>query len=684
MDVIKTDCALCVNCCGLECYVEDGKLVKVAGMKEHPASRGRLCPKGENLVEFLYSPDRIVHPMRKGQDGIWQQITWDDAYDEIAEKLLKVKREYGPEALALYCGSIGVEHFEAAAFLQRFKAAFGTPNFLSVEGGCFRDRILARQMTFGRYTIPDELEYTKLAVLWAHNPEESMAPLGYRMRECAANGMEIIVIDPRRIPLAELGMYLQPRPGTDLALMLAMANVIIAEDLWSKGFINEWAHGFEEFKEHVKKYTPERMAEICGVSAVDIKRVARKIATTKPMAIYQGTASLDRQSINVHSHRMIGILMALTGNIDIEGGWIPFSPFFLTDLRLPLESRKPIGADEYPLYYELWGRPVPYGQYTLLTRQILEGKPYPIRALMSSAGNPAVTLPYPQRFREAVKTLDLFVVIDLFMTETAELADIFLPACSFLETTGLGSYTVQGNFGVPYIQLRQQIVEPLGESKTDWLIWSELAERLGFGEHFPWRTNEQMLDMLVEPSGFNYEHFKSHPEGFLYRDRKYAQVPQKFRTPSGKIEIYSDTLAEYGFDPLPTFYEPTESPVQTPELAKEFPLILITGARQLEYTNTQLRNLTGIRRLLPEPMADINPSTADRYNIRDREMIKISTPVGNIKMKAKHDDRVRQGVVSIPHGWAESNACELVNAEHLDPIMGYPEDKAILCSVERI
>ncbi len=684
MEIIKTDCAMCVNCCGLDCYVEDGRLVKIEGMKEHPASRGTLCIKGEKLIEYVYSPDRITHPMKKRDDGTWQRITWDEAYDTIAAKLLKVREEYGGEALALYCGSVGVEHFEAAAFLQRFKAAFGTPNFLSVEGGCFRARILARQMTLGRYTIPDELEYTKLAVLWGHNPEESMAPLGERIRECAEKGMEVIVIDPKRIPLAELGMHLQPRPGTDLAMMLAMANVIIAEDLWAKDFIEEWAHGFEEFKEHVKKYPPEKVAEICDIPAIEIKRAARKIATTKPMAIYQGTASLDRQITNVHNHRMIAILMALTGNIDIPGGWIPFAPFFLTDLRLPLESKKPIGAEDYPLYYELWGRPVPYGQYTVLTRQILDGKPYPIKALMSSAGNPAVTLPYPQKFREAIKNLDLFVVIDMFMTETAELAEMVLPACTFLETTGLGSYTVQGNYGMPYVQLRQKVIEPLGESKTDWLIWSELADRLGFGEHFPWRKDEEMLDMLVQPSGFNYEHFKSHPEGFMYRERTPATVPQKFRTPSGKIEIYSDTLAEMGFDPMPTFYEPTESPVSTPELAKEFPLILSTGARKLEYVHTQLRHMTELRKLVPEPLAEINPVTADKYSVRDLEMVKISTPVGSIKMKVKFNDGMKPGVISIPHAWSEANACELVNGEHLDPIMGYPEDKAILCSIERL
>ena len=266
--------------------------------------------------------------------------------------------------------------------------------------------------------------------------------------------------------------------------------------------------------------------------------------------------------------------------------------------------------------------------------------------------------------------LDLFVVIDMFMTETAELAEMVLPSCTFLETTGLGSYTVQGNFGVPYIQLRQKVIEPLGESKTDWLIWSELADYLGFGEHFPWRTDEEMLDMLVQPSGFNYEHFKSHPEGFMYRERTPATVPQKFRTPSGKIEIYSDTLAEMGFDPMPTYYEPTESPVSTPELAKEFPLILITGARKLEYIHTQLRQMTSLRKLVPEPLAEINPATADKYNVRDLEMVKISTPVGSVKMKVKFNDGMKPGVISIPHAWSEANACELVNGEHLDPIMG--------------
>lgn len=687
MEVIKTDCALCVNCCGIECYVENGKLVKVEGMAEHPASKGLLCAKGERLIEYQYAPDRITHPMKKLPDGTWQRITWDEAYDTIGSKLLEIKEEFGPEALALYCGSVAVEHFEASAFLQRFKAAYGTPNFISVEGGCFRARILSRQMTFGRYTVPDELEYTKLAVVWGHNPEESMKPLGTKMRKLAEEGkLELLVIDPKRIGLADLGMFLQPRPGTDLALMLAMANVMIAEDIYAKEFIEQWGHGFDKFKEHVKQYPPDKVAEICDIPAIDIKRAARKMATTKGMAIYQGTASLDRQITNVQNHRMIGILMALTGNIDVPGGWIPFLPFFTTDLRLPVpaDARKPMGAEEFPLFYELWGRQVPYGQSMVMSKQILTEKPYPIKALINSAGNPVVTLPDPNKFKEALKKLDLFVVIDLFMTETAELADIFLPAASFLETTAMGSYTVQGNYGMPFIQLRRKVIEPLGEAKTDWVIWSELARKMGMGEHFPWTTDEEMLNMMFQPSGFTYDFFDAQPNGFMYRGKLIETTPQKFRTPSGKIEIYSDTLADLGHDPLPTFIEPTESPVSTPELAKEYPLILVTGARKEEFIHTQLRQITELRALVPECWMDINPATAEQCCVRDHEFVNLSTPVGSIRVKTVFNEGMKLGVVSIPHGWSESNACELVNGEHLDPIMGYPEDKAILCKVERI
>ncbi|MCP4604789.1 MAG: molybdopterin-dependent oxidoreductase [Proteobacteria bacterium] len=686
MEIIKTDCALCVNCCGLDCYVEDGKLVKVEGMKEHPASHGLLCSKGEKLIEYQYSPDRILYPQKKLPDGTWQRITWDEAYDTIGSKLLQIKEEFGPEALALYCGSVAVEHFEASAFLQRFKAAYGTPNFISVEGGCFRSRILSRQMTFGRYTVPDELEYTKLAVVWGHNPEESMKPLGQKMRDLVEAGkLELIVIDPKKIPLADIGMYLQPRPGTDLALMLAMAHVMITENIYAREFIEEWGHGFDKFKEHVKQYPPEKVAEICDIPAIEIKRVARKMAATKGMAVYQGTASLDRQITNVQNHRMIGILMALTGNIDVPGGWIPFLPFFTTDLRLPVDdAKKPMGAEEFPLFYELWGRQVPYGQSMVMSKQVLTEKPYPIKALISSAGNPVVTLPDPNKFKEALKKLDLFVVIDLYMNETAELADIVLPACTFLETTAMGSYTVQGNYGLPFVMLRRKVVEPMGECKTDWIIWSELGRKMGMGEHFPWTTDEEMLDMLFQPSGFTFDHFNSQPNGFMYRSKLITTTPQKFRTPSGKIEIYSDTLAELGHDPMPTFIEPTESPVSTPDLAREYPLILMTGSRVEPFIHTQLRQISSLRAIIPEAAADINPSTADKFGVRDNEPVKISTPVGSIKMKVKYNDGMKLGVISIPHGWSEANACELVNGEHLDPIMGYPEDKAILCKVERI
>ena len=679
--LIKSDCILCVSGCGINAYVEDGKLVEVEGMPEHPLNKVRLCPRGENLVEYANAPDRVKYPMKK-VNGEWQRITWDEALDTIADKLKEVKEKYGAHALAIFCGSMAVENIELAAFTQRFKGAFGTPNLISVESICFRIRVVAHLLTYGRFTSEDP-ENASCILLWGCNLDDSRFMWADMIRDRVHKGeLKLVVIDPKRTALAKEGIHLQIRPGTDAALGLAMLNVIISEGLYDKEFVSQWTMGFEELKEHVKQYTPEKVEEITWIPASDIRKVARLYATAKPACIVPGTCSLAHSGNALQSERLLCIMQAVTGNLDIPGGWAMTPLPRLSDLRVPVEE-DPVGAAEYPMFYKTWGRPVPYGQTMCWPDQVLSGEPYPFKVLIVTGGNPALTMPETGKFKEAVKKLDMVVVINPFMTETAEMADIVLPACTFLEKMGLGMvYAI--NAGLPYILLRKQVCEPPGEAWADWKFWTELARKLGLGEYFPWNTDEEVVGHLLEPTGITLQKLKENPAGVFYDKRNYGATETfGFRTPSKKIEIYSNALKEAGFDPIPAFREPGQSPVSTPDLAKKYPLILITGARMREYTHSQLRSMTQLRRRAPEPLADIHPAAARDYGIVDGEMMYVETRKGRVKIKARVTPDIAQGVISMPHGWAQANANNLTDVQERDPVSGYPMLKGLLCRVYR-
>ena len=682
MELIKTDCILCVFGCGINAYVEDGRLVKVEGMTEHPLNQGVLCPRGRYLVDYVYSPDRLKYPMKK-VNGEWERISWDEALGTIAEKMQQIKDEYGARALAIFCGSIGVENNELAAFARRFRGAYGTPNFLSVESNCFRSRILAHQLTFGTFLL-EEPEKARCVILWGHDPENSKLPLANKLYKALDNGLELIVINPRQIPLAKRGIHIPIRPGTDCALALGMLNVIISEDLYDKDSVDKHTVGFAQLAEHVKQYPPETVEKVTWVPAADIRKIARIFATTRPASIVQGICTLDQHINGLQNNRILAILQAVTGNIDIPGAWVNVPFPRLGSLHIKVEE-DPIGAAEHPLFSQLWGRQSPYGQTMYFADAVLEEKPYPIKALLVTGGNPALTLPDSNRIKKAFKKLDFMVVIDLFMTETAKMADIVLPACSFMERSGIG-YVYGVTSGLPYILLRKKVIEPLGECWPDWKFWCELGRRMGYEDLFPWQTEGEIIEHWLKPSGLTVKQLsEEHPEGMFFAEKKYDMLKKSnFRTPSGKIELYSETLAEHGYDPLPVPIEPSQSPNSSPELAKEYPLILTTGARIPEYTHTQFRNVPGLRQSAPEPVAEIHPDTAGEYGIADGDMMAVETRKGRIKIRVGTTEDLLPGVVSIPHGWAEANANVLTELEPRDPVTGYTELKALLCRISKV
>jgi anaerobic selenocysteine-containing dehydrogenase len=678
---VATDCTICYHSCGMNVLVEDGRIKKVEGLKDHPLSKGQLCPKGEKALDLVYHPDRLKYPLKK-KNGRWERISWDDALTEIAGRLQTLKQEFGPEMLSIFSGSIGVENLEMMEMAQRFKGAFGSPNFISVEGICYRMRIRSRQMTFGKY--PVEEMNTNLYVLWGHNPEQSDFPLHLAIQENLKRGSKLVVIDPKRIPLAKKAdLYLPIRPGTDGALALALMHVIIKENLYDKDFVERWTVGFDKLIPHVEPYTPDWAEKITQVPATDIKKLARLYATVKGASIFQGTNTQDQTANGTQNSRAFAILQTITGNINNPGGWVISPRLSLTSLGISTD-KIPIGAEDYSLFFEIWGRKSPYGQVVCFPDSV----PKVIKSLIVTGGNPVVSMPDSSAFKEAMKKLDLFVVLDLFMTETAELAHYVLPGCTHFEKNGL-AYSYNVCHGMPYLMLRKKAIEPLHESRSEFTFWKELGKKMGMGEVFPWESDEEVVELELKPSGLSYKELKEEKvAGAYYMQKKYGMEGYEvkgFSTPSKKIEIYSETFEKAGFDPLPTYREPDQSPLSGSQLFQKYPLILTTGARILYYTHGQHRNIQDLKKKCPEPFAEIHPKTAKQFGVKDGDPVFVESNRGQIRVKALVTEDMMEGVVSIPHGWpGEANVNLLTDVHCREPIMGYPQMKSQLCRIRKV
>jgi len=675
---IYTDCTLCYHSCGTRVTVEDGKAVKIRGLESHPLNKGRLCPKGAHGLDVVYSPDRLKKPLKR-RNGGFEEVSWDRALDEIAEKLTRLKKEFGPQVFGFFCGSIGVENLEMSTLVHLVRSGFGSPNFFSVESICYRMRIRTRQMTFGRY--PTEEPDSNLYILWGHNPDQSDFPLKFFMKKNLKKGAKLVVIDPKRIPLADQAdMYLRIRPGTDGALALALMNVIIEEDLYDHDFVEKHTIGFNRLVPHVKPYTPEWAADVTWIAAGDIRALARLFANTRGASIFQGTCTQDQTANGTQNSRAFAVLQTITGNINVPGGWVTSPPPRFGHPGYSVEGM-PLGGDEYPLFYELWGRKAPYGVVTMVPESI----PEKLKAFLVIGGNPLMSMPDSNAFKAAFEKLDLLVVHDLFMTATARAAHYVLPACSHLEKWGT-AYTYNVCHCLPYLMLRKKCIEPLNESWSEWRFLTELGNRLGLSASFPWKTEEEFVAYMIGPSGLSFEHLLNEkPAGDYYAEKNYTNPDGFFRTPSKKIEIYSDALEQAGFDPLPSYLEPERGPVRGEKSFREkYPLILSVGNRNLYYTHSQHHQVEALRKLYPDPLAEVGPETASKYGLTDGDPVEVETNRGRVNMKARVDQRVAEGIVLVPHGWGgEANANLLTDHTCREPIMGYPDQKSLQCRIRK-
>ncbi|MEE8473330.1 MAG: molybdopterin-dependent oxidoreductase, partial [Dehalococcoidia bacterium] len=621
--IVKAFCAGCPYRCGIDVTVRDGRATRVRPMPEHFAQL--VCVKGAAWKEMLYHRDRLTHPLKRA-NGRWEKISWDRALEEIGEKLQEIKERSGPESLAVYPGtSYGLVDTEA--LIRRFCDVYGTPNTTDTLVLCLGATFITGRITFGSVLMPS-FGKSRCIMLFGFNPPDSYPVADRAIRRAREAGAKLIVVDPRTTPLAKIAdIHAALRPGTDGALALAMANVIIREGLHDRDFVQKWTVGFDQFAERVKEYPPERAAEITWVPADTIIQMARMYATHHPAALSPGVGA-EQNSNALSNIRAIMSLVAITGNFEVSGG-NRLQPF-LEFPRLSPEERAvtaPIfGHDQYPILTEYLDRP----HWSFFTDGIDPGTPYPIKAIMTLGSNPALTMPDTRRVQESLKKLELLVAVDSFMRETAQLAHYVLPMASYLERTEL-----VGQLGVPQVAYHHRAVEPVGESRpVSWII-IELAKKMGYGKYFDWSGTDELFSYLLGPSGLTLEEVKASPGGVFYAPKAGRRYETEgLATPSGKIELSSSILEKAGYDPLPAYNEQEESPAAQPELAREYPLILSTGARLLAFTHANHRNLPSLSRREPHPRVEIHPDTAGGLGIEDGDDVLVETLRGGIQVKA--------------------------------------------------
>jgi len=709
----KGVCGVCPAGCWVEVRIEGGRLTDIRADPDHPL--GALCRRGRHAPEIVYAEHRLRHPLRRaaGPKGAFdfQTTTWDAAYDEIAQRLERIKAESGPEAVAVYTGRGAFELSLCDLFQPRGVAVssasnvlfpFGSPNTMGVGALCYVSfAMIAPHVTMGRMLVDmyADMENAELLVVWGANPATDSPPIDMRRLEAAAGrGAQVVVIDPRRTETVERcgAEWIPIRPGTDGALALSMIGVLIDEGILDEEFAENWCRGFDELAQYVQHFPPEAAERITGVPARTVRTLARRIGTARGACPVMYTG-LEYSDSGVQAIRAVLTLFALAGQLDVPGG----IGLAMRGSHFPInrscnqpnpDLARAAGRGRFPLYSHYRGE----SHATALVDAVLKGRPYPIRALIIHGASLLTSWPQPAVWRRVLEKLDFVVCIDRQRTADAAFADLVLPATTMFE---IDSYMTYG----PIFRLREKLIEPLGEARNDYRIMAQLAARLGYGDLYP-QTEEEMLRFVLQGSGFTLEEVRAAggivriPAPFTeYRKWQKgglrADGRAGFETPSGKFEIRSSLLEEYGYEPLPRYTEPREGPLADPALAREFSLVFNSGARPDTDFRSQHHGIPGLVRDRPEPMVEINERDAAARGIRDGDLVEVRTPRGAVPFRARVSSAIVAGAVDCdmgggtpvgPAAWRDWNVNALTDLDHYDPVSGFPVYKALLCEVARL
>lgn len=700
--IVKSICKSCHGGCGVLVTTDHGQITEVKG---NPLSltRGTMCIKGRASIEDVYHPDRLLYPMKRtGKRGgsQWKRIGWEEALDTIADKMKALRREEGAGSIAVLQGT--GRGYNRYTF--RFARSIGTPNIGLPAHFCYGPRLAVFGMMAGGRLYCDYHgwggTYPKTQISWGKQLEITNADgeMAVWFIDSLKKAKHLILIDPRETRIAKRAdLWLRLRPGTDCALALGMLHVIIHEGIYDKDFVNDWTYGFHELSQRVRQYPPEKVSEITWVPKDKIVEAARLIAFEKPACIQIGEAV--EAGINaIHTLMAIVSLAAITGNIERPGSmvnWMPPETGPMEDfaLEVPATEGVPVGAERFRLLSQ-----PPFAMCHLPTafRELGVGASN-IKMMHIEGSNPLVAYENTKEVLRGILNLEFISVADLYMSPTAEYADIVLPAAHWLETDDI--YDMHPRFWIGAVN---KAIDPRGEAWPDNKIFNELGKRIS--PDFWFDSVEEMLDYQLRKAGLKWKDFSD--LGGLVKGKK-EQVYYKyltdywrkgggFGTPTGKVELCSTLMERLGYDPLPDYKEPPESPYSAPELAAQYPLILSTGGRVPYYFHSQYRQIPRLRSMQPNPLVQIHPRTAASLGIKDGDWVWIETPRGRIKQVAKLFDGIDERVINIQaswyfpelpapdHGLWKSNANVLTNnGPPYDPAIGATSLRSLLCRIYR-
>ena len=763
---------------------------------DHPTGAA-ICAKGRAAPELVYSKDRLTRPLRrKSPKGVanpeWEEISWDEALNDIASRMQEIAAKHGPEAVAFSQPSPSTTAIgDSAQFTRRLMNAFGTPNLVWTLDLCGWGRGFATRYAYGLGAVATgsaggamaDIARSGCLILWGYNPSMSRLTHATATVEALKRGLKLIVIDPRNVGLAnKADVWMRVRPGTDGALALGLANVLIERGWFDDAFVRSWTNGpllvrsdtgrllrqsdlgasesedrlvawndrdgrpipfdpangayegdcqdlalrgdfnveipggliacrpvFDHYAELCRQHSADVIEATCWVPQAQLEEAARLIWQARPVSYYAWSGH-EQHANTTENARAISLLYALTGSFDAPGGNVLLpavaSPSITgEDLPAAKQLAPAVGVEEFPLGPARWNNVSPLDFY----RSVLDDAPYKIRGLVNFGANLLLAQSAPDRGRKALAELEFYAHADLFMSPTAEQADIVLPIASCFEREALKIGFEIDETTQSLVQFRQAVASPPGEARADIDVIFDLAIRLGLGEHFWDGDIEAAYRYQLSACGLSLEDLRANPGGLhvplTTEHRQHAKLDANghalgFPTPSRKIEFWSETFLDHGFAALPAFVEPSLGPMANPVLAEKFPLVL-TCAKPSLFCQTQHRSLPSLRKRAPHPEIEVHPDAARERGIAAGSWVLLSTPAGAMRARAKLNSHLDPRVVIGEHGWWQachelgiagydpfsdqgSNFNRTVDATVRDPVGGTPSHRANLCQLEAL
>jgi len=672
--VVPTSCDICFWKCNALAHVRDGRLWKITGNPDDPLSRGRLCPRGTGGVGAHYDPERLRAPLlrhqRRGEDA-WVEVTWDEALGYVADRMQKIKAEYGPEAMALFSHGIG------GNFLKHTLKAYGSANIAAPSfAQCRGPRDVGFELTFGEgIGSPERTDIAHarcLVLIGSHLGENMHNTQVQEFATAVAAGATVIVADPRfSIAASKAKHYLPVKPGTDLALLLAWMNVLVGEGLYDRSYVEQFGFGFEHFQAEIATRTPEWAYPETGIPPEVIRETAREMARHRPATLVHPGRHATWYGNDAQRSRAIALLNALLGSWGRKGGFYFPNSMDVPGYPYPEYPKPARGKVDNP------DHKYPFASETITTGirdATLTGQPYPIKGWLVYATNLLQALPSQDETIRAIQNLDLMAVVDVVPSEIAGWADVVLPEATYLERYEDLNVEL---FREPFVALRQPVVPPPHDQKPNWWMARELAVKLGLGAYYPWTDIEEYLDHRLKAAGYSLAELKQKglvkgPQPPLYFE---DGIAPEFATPSGKIEFYSPQLQAAGFDPVPRHERPGEGPPGSFRL-------LYGRAPVHTFSRTQTNPI--LRDAMDENEVWLNASVGARMELESGDYVRLRNQDGVLsnRVKVRVTEAIRPDCVYMVHGFGHTarglrstygrgaSDSQLITRYATDPLMG--------------